>query len=145
VETCQEKLTSAGRAGWLSLKDLVSSLVAASADHRGAYEATEDGALIFGGDVGFGCEGLRKFGAPNPQYGDPGYKVRGPGVQSTGTRGTKYGDPGYKVRGPGVQSTGTRGTKYETVLKDANLLVFLVIWGSALLFLLIYFILLQKG
>jgi hypothetical protein len=38
--------------------------------------------------------------------------VRGPGVQSTGTRGTKYGDPGYKVRGPGVQSTGTRGTKY---------------------------------
>jgi hypothetical protein len=38
--------------------------------------------------------------------------VRGPGVQSTGTRGTKYGDPGYKVRRPGVQSTGTRGTKY---------------------------------
>ena len=66
---------------------------------------------------------MRKFGAPNPQYGDPG----------------------YKVRGPGVQSTGTRGTKYETVLKNANLLVFLVIWGSALLFLLIYFILLQKG
>jgi len=64
--------------------------------------------------------------------------VRGPGVQSTGTRGTKYGDPGYKVRGPG-------GTKYETVLKNANLLVFLVIWRSALLFLLIYFILLQKG
>ena len=49
------------------------------------------------------------------------------------------------VRGPGVQSTGTRGTKYETVLKNANLLVFLVIWRSALLFLLIYFILLQKG
>jgi hypothetical protein len=66
-------------------------------------------------------------------------------ILSTGTRGTKYGDPGYKVRGPGVQSTGTRGTKYETTLKTPDLLVFLVVSQSALLFLLIYFILLQKG
>ncbi len=66
-------------------------------------------------------------------------------ILSTGTRGTKYGDPGYKVRGPGVQSTGTRGTKYETTLKNPDLLVFLVVSQSALLFLLIYFILLQKG
>jgi len=71
--------------------------------------------------------------------------VRGPGVQSTGTRGTKYGDPGYKVRGPGVQSTGTRGTKYETTLETPDLLVFLVVSQSALLSLLVYFILLQKG
>ena len=49
------------------------------------------------------------------------------------------------VRGPGVQSTGTRGTKYETTLETPDLLVFLVVSQSALLSLLIYFILLQKG
>ncbi len=66
-------------------------------------------------------------------------------ILSTGTRGTEYGDPGYGVRGPGVRSTGTRGTEYETTLKNLDLLVFLVISQSALLFLLIYFMLLQKG
>ncbi len=78
--------------------------------------------------------------------------VRGPGVQSTGARGTKYGGPGYKVRGPGVQSTGARGTKYgdpgygvRTTLKNLDLLVFLVVSQSTLLFLLIYFILFAKG
>ena len=32
--------------------------------YSGAYEVTEDGDLIFGGDVGFECEGLVTMGAP---------------------------------------------------------------------------------
>lgn len=32
--------------------------------YRGAYEVTEDGSLIYGGDVEYGCEDLVAFGAP---------------------------------------------------------------------------------
>ena len=32
--------------------------------YRGAYEVTEDGALIYGGDVEYRCEDLVRLGAP---------------------------------------------------------------------------------
>lgn len=39
--------------------------------HRGAYEVTEEGALIYGGDVEYRCEDLVVFGAPaEPGSGD---------------------------------------------------------------------------
>lgn len=39
--------------------------------YRGAYEVTEEGALIYGGDVEYRCEDLVGFGAPaKPDQGD---------------------------------------------------------------------------
>ena len=39
--------------------------------YSGPYEVTEDGDLIFGGDVVYGCEDLGRFGAPTtPGSGD---------------------------------------------------------------------------
>jgi hypothetical protein len=38
--------------------------------YRGAYEVTEDGALVYGGDVVYGCGGLVALGAPAKPGGE---------------------------------------------------------------------------